>query len=67
MVILLTTLLTSCETTRIENDRKVKFPNAYDHLGFYVIRKEPEGRVSMPEWYWIKIIEYGIETGGIQK
>lgn len=70
-------LLTSCVTTR---ENKYYFPTldedkriddglnitVYDKSGNVVYFYDGESdTVTIPSWYWIKLINYGINTNGI--
>lgn len=76
---MLVPVLTCCATTR--NSELYTFPDLgeatrYDD-GLNIIVKNEKGQevfiynaerdsVTIPRWYWVKIINYGINTGGIK-
>lgn len=77
-MMLLLILLTSCVTTRQENN--YTFPTLDEDKriddGLNITSYDKDGNViyyyngindtvTIPFWYWIKLINYGINTGGI--
>ena len=75
-------LLISCRTTKSQKpENNYSFPSFEekeridDGVNITVINKDDEvvfyydgekNTVTIPGWYWIKLINYGINTGGIQ-
>ena len=71
--------LTSCATTKNvsvkfptlgEVERKIQNKNVYvydkdSQLVFYY--DSEKDTVTIPYWYWTKILNYGIDTGGFDK
>lgn len=67
LTLILTTALTSCQTNKRKTDitpiqLDVKFPSPYDEQGNIVVTINDDKTVSMPLWYWLKIVEYQIDV-----
>ena len=60
--------LTSCQSCRTEDKEitesiSVTFPQPYDVNGNLIVTLDAETEtVSMPLWYWTKIVEYAVWT-----
>ena len=76
---MLSILLTCCNSIKV-NDSGYTFPSlgevsrdddgqnikSYDKDGNLVFYYDGENdTVTIPRWYWIKLLNYGINTGGI--
>ena len=66
--LILTLLLLSCTTTKQpEIKTAVVFPDPVQSDGTCVVKYDAStDTVSMPLWYWKKIVRYAVDTGGTQ-
>ena len=66
--LILTLLLISCTTTKQpEIKTAVVFPDPVQSDGTCVVKYDAStDTVSMPLWYWKKIVRYAVDTGGTQ-
>lgn len=68
MLLTLTTLLMSCRTLPKETNNTPDFPEPYDVNGELVVELNVQERtVTMPIWYWKKIVEYAVEVQGVEE
>ena len=64
---ILTLALTSCLTLRNERAELPPFPEPKDENGNYVVVYDEEtGTVTMPLWYWKKIVRFAIDVKGVE-
>lgn len=66
LILVLPILWISCKSTQIETKTnpiqiETHFPSPYDENGNAIVQFDGEN-VSMPLWYWLKIVEYAIDT-----
>lgn len=62
---ILTILLTSCKTLKVEKPAP-DFPSPYKDGILIVAFDEQTETVSMPLWYWKKIVEYAVDVQGVK-
>lgn len=60
MLIILINLLNCCQS--LPDRHNVNFPDPIRDNKSVVIYDETNDIVSMPLWYWLQIVEYGIDT-----
>lgn len=64
--LILTPLLTSCLT--LKKSEAPQFPEPYDTEGNLVITYDVNtDKVSMPLWYWKKIVRYAVDVQGVEE
>lgn len=68
MLLILITALTSCRTLKNEISVIGEFPEPYDTEGVLVVTYDDEtGLVSMPLWYWKKIVRFAVDAKGVEE
>ena len=64
----LTLLLTSCQTLKKQKSEAPEFPQPYDTEGnLIVIYDVTTDKVSMPLWYWKKVVRYAVDVQGVEE
>ena len=68
MLLILITALMSCRTLKNETSVVGEFPEPYDINGvLIVIYDDDTGLVSMPLWYWKKIVRFAVDAKGVEE
>lgn len=63
----LTLQLTSCQSSKIKSEAP-QFPELYDTEGNLIITYDVNtDKVSMPLWYWKKIVRYAVDVQGVEE
>lgn len=64
----LTLLLTSCQTLKNQKSEAPEFPQPYDTEGNLIVTYDvTTDKVSMPLWYWKKIVRYAVDVQGVEE
>lgn len=64
----LTLLLTSCQTLKKQKSEAPEFPQPYDTEGNLIVTYDvTTDKVSMPLWYWKKIVRYTVDVQGVEE
>ena len=64
----LTLLLTSCQTLKKQKSEAPEFPQPYDTEGNLIVTYDvTTDIVSMPLWYWKKIVRYAVDVQGVEE
>lgn len=64
----LTLLLTSCQTLKKQKSEAPEFPQPYDTEGNLIVTYDvTTDKVSMPLWYWKKIVRYAVDVQGVEE
>lgn len=64
----LTLLLTSCQTLKKQKSEASEFPQPYDTEGNLIVTYDvTTDKVSMPLWYWKKIVRYAVDVQGVEE
>lgn len=68
MLLILITVLMSCRTLKNEISTVGEFPEPYDTKGVLIVTYDDEtGLVSMPLWYWKKIVRFAVDAKGVEE
>jgi NADH:ubiquinone oxidoreductase subunit 4 (subunit M) len=63
----LTLQLTSCQSSKIKSEAP-QFPEPYDTEGNLIVTYDVNtDKVSMPLWYWKKIVRYAVDVQGVEE
>ena len=61
-------LLTSCQTLKKQKSEAPEFPQPYDTEGNLIVAYDvTTDKVSMPLWYWKKIVRYAVDVQGVEE
>lgn len=61
-------LLTSCQTLKKQKSEAPEFPQPYDAEGNLIVTYDvTTDKVSMPLWYWKKIVRYAVDVQGVEE
>ena len=64
----LTLLLTSCQTLKKQKSEAPEFPQPYDTEGNLIVTYDvTTDKISMPLWYWKKIVRYAVDVQGVEE
>lgn len=64
----LTLLLTSCQTLKKQKSEAPEFPQLYDTEGNLIVTYDvTTDKVSIPLWYWKKIVRYAVDVQGVEE
>lgn len=64
----LTLQLTSCQTLKKQKSEVPEFPQPYDTEGNLIVTYDvTTDKVSMPLWYWKKIVRYAVDVQGVEE
>lgn len=67
VALILTLLLTSCQSSKIKSEAP-EFPQPYDTEGNLIVAYDvTTDKVSMPLWYWKKIVRYAVDVQGVEE
>lgn len=67
MAPILMLLLTSCQSSKVES-KAPQFPEPYDTEGNLIVSYDvTTDIVSMPLWYWKKIVRYAVDVQGVKE
>lgn len=68
MLLILTIALTSCRTLKNEISTVGDFPEPYDTEGVLIVTYDDKTElVSMPLWYWKKIVRFAVDAKGVEE
>ena len=67
--LILTLQLTSCQSSNINPKSEVpQFPEPYNTEGNLIVTYDVNtDKVSMPLWYWKKIVRYAVDVQGVKE
>lgn len=66
--LILTLQLTSCQTLKKQKSEAPEFPQPYDTEGNLIVTYDvTTDKVSMPLWYWKKIVRYAVDVQGVEE
>lgn len=66
--LILTLQLTSCQTLKKQKSKAPEFPQPYDTEGNLIVTYDvTTDKVSMPLWYWKKIVRYAVDVQGVEE
>ena len=64
--LILTLQLTSCQSSKVSE--APQFPDPYDTEGNLIVTYDVNtDKVSMPLWYWKKIVRYAVDVQGVKE
>ena len=67
--LILTLQLTSCQSSKVNPKSEApQFPEPYDTEGNLIVTYDVNtDKVSMPLWYWKKIVRYVVDVQGVEE
>lgn len=66
-LLILTLLLTSCQSLKNSAQKLPPFPEPKDENGNIIIFYDEENdTVTMPLWYWKKIVRFAVDAKGVE-
>lgn len=66
--LILTLQLTSCQSSKKQKSEVPEFPQPYDTEGNLIVTYDvTTDKVSMPLWYWKKIVRYAVDVQGVEE
>ena len=67
--LILTLQLTSCQSSKVNKTSEApQFPELYDTKGKLIVTYDVNAdKVSMPLWYWKKIVRYAVDVQGVEE
>ena len=65
--LILTLQLTSCQSSKVKSEAP-QFSEPYDTEGNLIVTYDVNtDKVSMPLWYWKKIVRYAVDVQGVEE